>query len=159
MITTMPAGVRLVLASFVAIGMGAALLLPGAGRPLLVGLPPAAPPPAAPAVDDPARAAILAELTADDVARGVWALAATTDGPALTAEQRARLAPEVATASQLRADLGERRTAQRTAERALLTDGVSLAEALGPARLARLPHAGATGTPPPPRTPDPSTSP
>lgn len=157
----------LVITSLVCVWMGVALLFPGeGGRPVVVGLATAEPPralfPAAAEASSPIRMAATAALTADDIARGVWALAAA-DGaesasregqgaPPLSDPQRATLGPLLATAARSRAALGERRMARRAAERALLADGVALVEALGPERVApflRPPGSPHRGSPPP----------
>ena len=144
MIPPMPASAPLVLAFLITLWLGLALLYPGeGGRPLVVGLAPVeerhTPLPSAPTdASSPPRAAALAELTADDLARGVWALGSTTSAPELTGTQRAQLAAVVDEAARLRSDLGEHRMAQRAAQRTLLADGVALAGALGEPRVAAL---------------------
>lgn len=112
-----------------------------AARPPL----PAVPPPDAVAAD-PAWPAFAGGTTADDVARGVWALAPRPEGQrgdkatepprslVLTDAQRAALAPLLRDGAEARRALGEARAARRAAETALLEDATALAVTLGPRR-------------------------
>lgn len=87
-------------------------------------------------LDNPLDRSLAATLTADDVARGVWALATTTEGPALDAAQRAALAEPVARAAALRGEVGELRHRRRAALSAEQADWAEAARLLPPAQLA-----------------------
>ncbi|MFZ5477117.1 MAG: hypothetical protein ACOZNI_10110 [Myxococcota bacterium] len=71
--------------------------------------------------------AFLARMTPDDVARGVWGLAGERGELALTADQRAALAPLLARGAETRAALGTLRARRGEAEAAMLA---AAAEAL-----------------------------
>ena len=93
--------------------------------------------------------AVLARLTADDVARGVWALAAGPDGPPLSPEQRATLAPSFDRARTHRDRVSALRTERRAAALAHARAATPLAAT--PAVVAaarRAPAPRPTGTPP-----------
>lgn len=107
-----------------------------------------------PALDNPLDRALASTLTADDVARGVWALAGTTDGPALDAAQRAALRAPVAQAAALRSKVGELRARRRAAVAAEQADWAEAARLLPPAQLAAAP-----GPQPPGATPRPGGAP
>jgi hypothetical protein len=68
----------------------------------------------------PGDAAFLAHVTADDVARGVWALAEERGELALSPEQRASLAPLLMEGAETRRRLGELRAARRVTAEALM---------------------------------------
>ena len=121
--------------------LGWAGLRPPQAEPVLVVLPGAPADPSArltlpPALDNPLDRSLAATLTADDVARGVWALAGTTGGPALDAAQRAALVEPVTTAAALRSKVGELRQRRRAAVAAEQADWAEAARLLPPALLA-----------------------
>ena len=62
-----------------------------------------------------------AHMTTDDVARGVYALAAEAGPVALTAEQRVTIHPLLVEGAALRARLGDLREARRAARARLIT--------------------------------------
>lgn len=83
---------------------------------------------------DNIQAAFLAHMTSDDVARGVYGLAAETGEVALTEAQRATIRPLLVEGADLRARLGELRAARRAAREAWLTAGGGMVEAVGAER-------------------------
>lgn len=86
----------------------------------------------------PVEAAV---LTADDVARGVWALAGA-DGPvALRPEQRSGIGEALAAGERARKRVGELRTRHRAERAAAVETGREIAARL-PARGAAMPGAG-----------------
>jgi hypothetical protein len=95
--------------------------------------------------------AFLAHMTADDVARGVYALAAVEGTVALTDPQRATIGPLLREGADLRARLGELRGQRRAAREAWMVDGAGIAGALGPDRSALWTAEEASTTPAPPR--------
>lgn len=75
------------------------------------------------------ESAFTAHMTADDVARGIYALAAPDAPLPLTAEQRATIGPLLQEGATLRARLGELRMTRRAKREAWLTTGTALASA------------------------------
>ncbi len=119
-----------------------ATLLAGQAGPGVVVAPPATrvtAPAATPAPEatDAIEPSFLAHMTADDVARGVYALAAAEGPVALTTDQRARIRPLLEEGAALRARLGELRTERRRAREAWLVTGTQLADVDGASSAAR----------------------
>ncbi|MDP2310249.1 MAG: hypothetical protein Q8P18_29810 [Pseudomonadota bacterium] len=81
--------------------------------------------------------AFLGHMTADDVARGVYALAAQQGALALTDAQRVTMTPLLREGADLRARLGVLRTERRAAREAWMVHGTGLVSALGPDRVAQ----------------------
>jgi hypothetical protein len=68
------------------------------------------------------EASFAAHMTTDDVARGVYGLAAEQGAVALTAEQRASIRPLLVEGAALREELGALREARRAARARLVAD-------------------------------------
>jgi hypothetical protein len=79
----------------------------------------------------------LAHMTPDDVARGVWALADERGAVALTAEQRAALAPLIAEGAATRERLGLLRAERQAEESAWLVATAEAARLASTAEAAR----------------------
>lgn len=136
------------------VGVEGALLMQGArarGGPGIVVAPADTRVPA-PAIADTRsiEPAFLAHMTADDVARGVYALAAQEGAVALTDAQRGTIGPLLREGAELRARLGGLRGARRGAREAWMIDGTGLVAALGPDRTALLAPKSASPSGPPP---------
>lgn len=84
-------------------------------------------------------AAVVGRLTADDVARGVWALAAGPEGPALTDAQRAALVVPFGRALAHRDRVGALRTERRAAVAALAAQAAPVVDTPGIVGAARRP--------------------
>jgi hypothetical protein len=135
--------VAAVLLAALCLVLGHALLTPASTR--VVVTPPTsttvAPAPVVPiaGLDDAAAAEFLAHMTADDVARGVYALAGDAGAATLTDAQRDAIAPLLKEGASLRAELGELRMARRAARESWQADVASMATTLGRDRARALP--------------------
>ncbi len=105
----------------------------------------------APVAETRVEPGFLAHMTADDIARGVYALAAVEGAVALTDPQRATIGPLLREGADLRARLGELRGRRRAAREAWMIHGAGIVSALGPDRSALWTAAKVPTTPGPPR--------
>lgn len=128
---------RLVLLGLAALlvgGLGLALAGPGGGPPPVVALPSGPAPARAAASDDP----FYTTLTADDVARGVWALAEAGFDPA-------PLAADIDAARRAREAVDTLRAERRQRRETLTARWAAVAARLGPERVAAVVAAGRPG--------------
>ncbi len=120
------------------VGVQAVALARGSGTGVIVTPGATSVPLRAAAEGSPLEPDFLAHMTADDVARGVYGLAAVEGVLALSSAQRGSIGPFVGEGAALRARLGELRMARRAAREAWLVDGTELSAGLGRARVAVL---------------------